>query len=35
MSYDVILAEKCNFLNLITSVKEVLRIWGSKGLTLA
>ena len=35
MSYDVTLAEKCNFLNLITSMKEVLRIWGSRGLTLA
>ena len=27
MSYDVTLAEKCNFLNLITSMKDVLRIW--------
>ena len=35
MSYDVTLAEKCNVLNLITSMKEVLRIWGSRGLTLA
>ena len=35
MSCDVTLAEKCNFLNLITSMKEVLRIWGSRGLTLA
>ena len=35
LSYDVTLAEKCNFLNLITSVKEVFRIWGSRGLTLA
>ena len=35
MSNDVTLAEKCNFLNLITSMKEVLRIWGSRGLTLA
>ena len=35
MSYDVTLAEKCNFLNLITSMKKVLRIWGSRGLTLA
>ena len=30
MNYDVTLAEKCNFLNLITSMKEVLRIWGSR-----
>ena len=35
MSYDVTLADKCNFLNLITSVKEILGIWGSRGLTLA
>ena len=35
MSYDVTLTEKCNFLNLITSMKEVLRIWESRGLTLA
>ena len=35
MSYDVTLAKKCNFLNLITSVKEVLRIRGSRGVTLA
>ena len=28
-SYNVTLAKKCNFLNLITSMKEVLRIWGS------
>ena len=34
MSYDVTLAEKCNFFNLITSMKEVLRIWGGRGLTL-
>ena len=30
MSYDVTLAKKCNFLYLITSIKEVLRIWGSR-----
>ena len=35
MSYDVTLAEKCNFLNLITSMKEVLKIWESRGLTIA
>ena len=35
LSYDVTLDEKCNLLNLITSMKEVLRIWESKGLTLA
>ena len=35
MSYDVTLAEKCNFLNFITSMKDVLRIWGSRGMTLA
>ena len=35
MSYDATLAEKCNFFNLVTSMKEVLRIWGGKGLTLA
>ena len=35
MSYDVTLAEKCNFFNLITSMKEILRIWGGRGLTLA
>ena len=34
MSYDVTLAEKFFFFNLITSMKEVLRIWGSRGLTL-
>ena len=34
MSYNVTLDEKCNFLNLITTMKEVLRIYGSKGLTL-
>ena len=32
VSYD---AEKCNFLHLSTSIKKVLRIWGSTGLTLA
>ena len=36
MSYDVTLAEKCNyFFNLITSMKEVFRIWGGRGLILA
>ena len=30
MSYDVTLVEKCNFLNLITLMKEVLRIWASR-----
>ena len=35
MSYDFALDEKCNFLNLNTSVKGVLKIQGSRGLTLA
>ena len=35
MSYDVTLAEKFNFLHLTTSMKEVLRIWESRGITLA
>ena len=35
MNYNVALAEKCNFLNLITSMTEVLRIWGSSGVTLS
>ena len=33
MSYDVTLAEKCNLFNLITSMKEILWIWGGRGLT--
>ena len=33
MSYDVTLAEKCNFFNLVTSMKEVLRISGGRELT--
>ena len=34
-SYNCSLAEKRNFLNQITSVKERLRTWGHRGLTLA
>ena len=34
-SYDFFLAEKHNFLNQITSVKERLPTWGYRGLTLA
>ena len=34
-SYDQSLADKYNFLNLITSIKDSLNIWEYKGLTLA
>ena len=34
-SYNCSLAEKHNFLNQITSVKERLHAWGHRGLTLA
>ena len=34
-SYNCSLAEKHNFLNQITSVKERLHTWGHRGLTLA
>ena len=34
-SYDQSLADKYNFLNLITSVRDSLNIWKYRGLTLA
>ena len=34
-SYEQSLADKYNFLNLITSMKDSLNIWGYRGLTLA
>ena len=34
-SYNCSLAEKYNFLNQVTSVKERLHTWGHRGLTLA
>ena len=33
-SYDVLLAEKYNLLNLISSVKDCLKAWKYRGLTL-
>ena len=34
-NYDQSLADKCNFLNLITSMRDSLNIWKYRGLTLA
>ena len=34
-SYDQSLADKYNFLNLITSMRDILNIWKYRGLTLA
>ena len=34
-SYDLLLAEKYNLLNLVSAVNECLNMWGCRGLTLA
>ena len=34
-SYDLLLAEKYNLLNLVSAVNECLKMWGCRGLTLA
>ena len=33
-SYDLLLAEKYNLLNLVSAVNECLNMWGCRGLTL-
>ena len=34
-SYDLLLAEKYNLVNLVSAVNECLNMWGCRGLTLA
>ena len=34
-SFDLLLAEKYNLLNLVSAVNEYFNMWGCRGLTLA
>ena len=34
-SYDLLLVEKYNLLNLVSAVNEYINMWGCRGLTLA